>query len=117
MGGGGGGGNNNSQPAEAAPAQPAQQGYAAPQQGYGAPQQQQVSPCENELKQFISCAQTQSDLGLCQGFNVALRECRISYGKLSSPVHDIFFRGPINNDDQAPVQHRLNGLYLAQFRA
>ncbi|KAI0209571.1 hypothetical protein LSAT2_005725 [Lamellibrachia satsuma] len=73
MGGGSRGGND--QPAEAAPAQPVEQ-----QQAYGAPQQQQVSPCENELKQFINCAQTQNDLGLCQGFNMALRECRISYG-------------------------------------
>ena len=97
-GGGGGGGNNNNQPTEAAPApaQPVQQqGYGAPQQGYGAPQQQQASPCENELKQFISCAQTQSDLGLCQGFSVALRECKISYGKLSSSVHVINFFLPL----------------------
>jgi len=74
MGGGGGG---RDQPAEAAPAQPIQQQQ---QQGYGAPQQQ-MSPCENELKQFINCAQTQRDLGLCQGFNEALRECRVSYGE------------------------------------
>ena len=74
MGGGGGG---RDQPAEAAPAQPMEQQQ---QQGYGAPQQQ-MSPCENELKQFINCAQTQRDLGLCQGFNEALRECRISYGE------------------------------------
>ena len=85
MGGGSRGGND--QPAEAAPAQPEQQ-----QQGYGAPQQQQVSPCENELKQFINCAQTQNDLGLCQGFNMALRECRISYGKHPLPFLKLHFR-------------------------
>ena len=40
----------------------------------------QPNPCANELQQFIQCAQNQSDITLCQGFNIALKECRITYG-------------------------------------
>ena len=51
----------------------------------GAPQQYQsheaTGPaCQFELKQFIECAQMQSDISLCQGFNEALRDCRTQYG-------------------------------------
>lgn len=70
-----GGGNQEApQPAqEAAPAQ-----YASPPQ-YGAPQPAgQV--CSMELKQFLECAQTQTDISLCQGFNQALRECKMANG-------------------------------------
>ena len=63
--------------AQAAPA-PAE----APQQ-YQQPQQQQQSdyPCQMELKQFIECSQTQSDISLCYGFNEALKECRMRTGR------------------------------------
>ena len=68
---------------EAAPAAPAEAqapAAAAPYQAPPGDQQQQPNPCANELKQFIQCAQNQTDLGLCQGFSMALKECRITYG-------------------------------------
>ncbi|ESO12684.1 hypothetical protein HELRODRAFT_187955 [Helobdella robusta] len=54
------------------------------QQQQPAYNQQQTSggdnPCAYQLRQFIECAQSQHDITLCQGFNEALRECRVSYG-------------------------------------
>ena len=41
-------------------------------------QQQYQNPCEFELKQFLDCAQNQYDVSLCQGFNEALKQCKIS---------------------------------------
>jgi len=40
-----------------------------------------TAPCQLEMKQFIDCAQNQYDITLCQGFNEALRQCRISNGQ------------------------------------
>lgn len=71
---GGGGGHQ-----EAAPA-PAQ---AAPPAAYDQTQQYQQQPgpvCQLELKQFLECTQTQSDLSLCQGFNEVLRQCKVANG-------------------------------------
>jgi len=62
IGGGGGGGHA----AERDPA-PVQQS-----------QQQQENACAYELRQFLQCANTQHDLTLCEGFNLALRQCRDS---------------------------------------
>ena len=54
-----------------------QQQQYPPQQQYQQPQQQQQDgPCGWEIKQFIQCAQGQSDLTLCEGFNQALKECK-----------------------------------------
>ena len=56
------------------------------QQPYGGGYQQQqqpnepTGPCAWEVKQFIQCAQGQSDLTLCEGFNEALRQCKLSNG-------------------------------------
>lgn len=36
-------------------------------------------PCSWEVKQFLQCAQQQSDLSLCDGFNEALRQCKSSH--------------------------------------
>jgi hypothetical protein len=36
-----------------------------------------TGPCAAEIKDFIRCAQNQSDLSLCQGFNEALKECKM----------------------------------------
>merc|ERR1719295_1804929 len=67
MGGGGGGGQ---------PEQYQQQPQAYPQQPqYGQPQEPQGA-CAWEIKSFIQCAQQQSDLSLCEGFNEALRQCK-----------------------------------------
>merc|ERR1719220_3438483 len=79
--GGMGGGGGHSEAAAPAPAVPQQQ-QAYAQQPYGGPggmQQQQQDPqgpCAWEIKQFIQCAQGQSDLTLCEGFNEALRQCK-----------------------------------------
>nr|CAI5842913.1 unnamed protein product [Callosobruchus analis]CAI5856117.1 unnamed protein product [Callosobruchus analis] len=54
---------------------------AVPQQAQPAAPQQQHSdengPCAWEIKQFLQCASQQSDLTLCDGFNEALRQCKI----------------------------------------
>lgn len=58
------------------PAPQQQQAQAAPaayNQG-----QQPAGPCAWEIKQFIECAQQQHDLSLCEGFNEALRQCKIN---------------------------------------
>ncbi|XP_071848703.1 putative coiled-coil-helix-coiled-coil-helix domain-containing protein CHCHD2P9, mitochondrial [Apostichopus japonicus] len=47
----------------------------------GGPQQQQYqNPCQYQLQQFLNCSETQADLSMCQGFNEALKECKLSYG-------------------------------------
>ena len=54
------------------------QQHQPPQQQYG----QQGGPseptgaCAWEIKKFIKCAQEQSDISLCEGFNEALRQCK-----------------------------------------
>ncbi|XP_006641088.2 coiled-coil-helix-coiled-coil-helix domain-containing protein 2 [Lepisosteus oculatus] len=53
------------------PAPPAQPMYQ---------QQAQQNPCTYELRQFIECAQTQSDLKLCEGFSEVLKQCKFSNG-------------------------------------
>uniref|UniRef100_A0A8C8DAL2 Coiled-coil-helix-coiled-coil-helix domain-containing protein 2 n=1 Tax=Oncorhynchus tshawytscha TaxID=74940 RepID=A0A8C8DAL2_ONCTS len=37
--------------------------------------------CSYEFKQFIECAQTQSDLKLCEGFSEVLKQCKLSNGE------------------------------------
>ncbi|KAF7282534.1 coiled-coil-helix-coiled-coil-helix domain containing 2 [Rhynchophorus ferrugineus] len=57
---------------------PAPQQQAAPVQQYGQPQPNEpTGPCAWEIKQFLQCASTQSDLTLCQGFNEAIQQCKI----------------------------------------
>lgn len=53
----------------------------APQQGYQQPAQQQDGngPCAWEIKQFLQCAENQTDITLCQGFNEAMRQCKTRY--------------------------------------
>jgi len=67
------GGSSSQEPAAAAPQQ--QQPYAA-QQPYGQQQPEQGGACAWEVKNFIQCAQQQSDISLCEGFNEALRQCK-----------------------------------------
>lgn len=43
------------------------------------PQQQQA--CSYELKQFVECAQNQSDLRLCEGFSEVLKQCKFANGE------------------------------------
>jgi len=37
------------------------------------------NPCEYEMKQFLDCAQNQTDFTLCAGFNDALKQCKLYY--------------------------------------
>lgn len=67
----GGGGSSEVQQTESAPV-PQQQGY------YNA-QTEPTGPCAWEIKQFLQCAQGQSDLTLCEGFNEALRQCKVTH--------------------------------------
>merc|ERR1719367_1655291 len=58
------GGSSSAPAAPAAPTAPAQQ-------------QQSISgPCALEIKDFIRCAENQSDLSLCQGFNQVMKDCK-----------------------------------------
>lgn len=57
---------------EAAPVPAAQ---PAAQSSYQS-QQPQTGPCSWEIKQFLQCAENQTDLSLCQGFNEAMRQCK-----------------------------------------
>lgn len=69
-------------------AQPAyQQDMAAsPYQSYDQQQQNQLGPCQWELRQFVECAQNQGDITLCQGFNEALRQCKLANGEKSFKI-------------------------------
>lgn len=67
-----GGGSNDAPVAQQQQQQPPQQEYRA---GSGAEEAQ--GPCAWEIKQFLHCASTQSDLTLCQGFNEAIQQCKI----------------------------------------
>lgn len=49
----------------------------APVQQNGYPQEP-TGPCAWEIKQFLQCAQQQGDLTLCEGFNEAIRQCRVN---------------------------------------
>merc|ERR1719215_487515 len=48
--------------------------------GGGAQPQEPQGACAWEIKSFIQCAQQQSDLTLCEGFNEALRQCKSTNG-------------------------------------
>ncbi|KFO23717.1 Coiled-coil-helix-coiled-coil-helix domain-containing protein 10, mitochondrial [Fukomys damarensis] len=49
------------------------------------PAAQQMGPCSYEIKQFLDCSTTQSDLSLCEGFSEALRQCKYNHGLSSLP--------------------------------
>merc|ERR1719433_2281310 len=66
-----GGGGGSQQPAEQ---------YQQPPEQYQQQQQDQGGACAWEIKSFIQCAQTQSDLTLCDGFNEALKQCKQYHG-------------------------------------
>ncbi|KAM7347018.1 coiled-coil-helix-coiled-coil-helix domain containing 2 [Cochliomyia hominivorax] len=66
-------GSDKEAPAAAAP-------IASPSQNtVGAQPNEPQGPCSWEIKQFLQCAQAQSDLTLCEGFNEALRQCKIQH--------------------------------------
>ncbi|KAL2767458.1 coiled-coil-helix-coiled-coil-helix domain-containing protein 10, mitochondrial isoform a [Daubentonia madagascariensis] len=76
---------------EPAPAQPAAQqplilypqapANAAPQPLY----LREGGPCAYEIKQFLECSTTQSDLSLCEGFSEVLKQCKYNHGLSSLP--------------------------------
>ncbi len=70
-----GGGGHAAQPAEVYESQPAA-GY-----GYGQQNMAPQNPCATEIRNFLECAQNQTDLTLCDGFNEVLRQCRLSYSE------------------------------------
>jgi len=47
------------------------------QQSYQQQPNQQNDPCNFELRQFLDCSQSY-DLSLCEGFNEALKSCRLN---------------------------------------
>ncbi|MGH0153322.1 UNVERIFIED_CONTAM: hypothetical protein FKN15_036473 [Acipenser sinensis] len=58
---------------------------------YQQQQQSQRSPCEYELRQFIECAQNQSDFKLCEGFSEVLKQCKFSHDcNANGPTHAIY---------------------------
>ncbi|MXQ97656.1 hypothetical protein E5288_WYG019166 [Bos mutus] len=61
------------------PAQPAAQ--QAPERA--APQPLQMGPCAYEIRQFLDCSTTQSDLTLCEGFSEALKQCKYNHGQVA----------------------------------
>lgn len=52
---------------------------------HAAPQALQMGPCAYEIKQFLDCSTTQSDLTLCEGFSEALKQCKYNHGLSSLP--------------------------------
>ncbi|XP_044758142.1 coiled-coil-helix-coiled-coil-helix domain-containing protein 2 isoform X1 [Coccinella septempunctata] len=62
---------------ETAPAPAPQQ--AAPIQQGNTSNVNENGPCGWEIKQFLECASTQSDLTLCQGFNEAMQQCKLRF--------------------------------------
>merc|ERR1711992_165982 len=68
-----GGSSSEAAPAAAAPAAAAAP-PPAPLYGQQAQPQEPSGPCAWEIKQFLQCAQGQTDITLCEGFNEALRQ-------------------------------------------
>ncbi|XP_025256485.1 coiled-coil-helix-coiled-coil-helix domain-containing protein 10, mitochondrial isoform X1 [Theropithecus gelada] len=50
-----------------------------------APQHLQMGPCAYEIRQFLDCSTTQSDLSLCEGFSEALKQCKYNHGEWVDP--------------------------------
>uniref|UniRef100_A0A8C6WJN1 Coiled-coil-helix-coiled-coil-helix domain containing 10 n=1 Tax=Neogobius melanostomus TaxID=47308 RepID=A0A8C6WJN1_9GOBI len=61
--------------------EPARPAYQEPPRQAPAPAQ--AGPCHFEVRQFLDCATTQSDLSLCEGFGEALKQCKFSHGVTS----------------------------------
>ncbi|KAK0149017.1 Coiled-coil-helix-coiled-coil-helix domain-containing protein 10, mitochondrial [Merluccius polli] len=66
------GGGSSSSSSSPEPARPAYQ---------EAPRPAAPGPCNFEVRQFLDCATTQSDLSLCEGFSEVLKQCKSSHGK------------------------------------
>ncbi|CAL2037889.1 unnamed protein product [Caenorhabditis brenneri] len=66
-------GGGSSHAAEQAPAPVAAQAQMAPQATTYS------QPCEFEWRQFVECAQNQSDVSMCNGFNDIFKQCKARY--------------------------------------
>jgi len=60
--------------------QPQQQQAQPEQQQHQQQQQYNQNPCFQQMQQFLECTQQSSDLSMCQGFNDALKDCKLRYG-------------------------------------
>lgn len=40
------------------------------------------NPCQFEFEQFVQCAQNESDISYCKGFNEVLKQCKADHGKM-----------------------------------
>ncbi|KAH0518104.1 Pre-B lymphocyte protein 3 [Microtus ochrogaster] len=62
------------------------------------PAVQQMGPCSYEIKQFLDCSTTQSDLTLCEGFSEALKQCKYNHAfqpTLTYPDAVLVFPGQV----------------------
>uniref|UniRef100_A0A8C6RXX5 Coiled-coil-helix-coiled-coil-helix domain containing 2 n=1 Tax=Nannospalax galili TaxID=1026970 RepID=A0A8C6RXX5_NANGA len=62
-------------------AEPAKPDITYQPQGAQLMEQQSGGPCLFEVRQFLECAQKQSDIKLCEGFNEVLKQCRLANGR------------------------------------
>ncbi|KAI2655969.1 Phosphorylase b kinase gamma catalytic chain, skeletal muscle/heart isoform [Labeo rohita] len=105
---GGGGHSEAARPDEPYQGQPMyQQQPSMYQQQPSMYQQQEQSPCAYELKQFIECAQTQSDLKLCEGFSEVLKQCKFSNGMYSQLISVMHFAAVAVHDAAAQIDAEL----------
>lgn len=79
----------SSQPTAAAP-EAVQYQQGAQHSAVGA-QEEPTGPCSWEIKQFLKCAQDQSDLALCSGFNEAIRQCKETHSMFQTSHWCKFF--------------------------
>ena len=61
-----------------------------PAQQITQPELNMQNPCEYEMRQFLECANNQSDITLCQGFNEALRQCKMYYNTPGGRMDNIY---------------------------
>uniref|UniRef100_A0A6I8NQY1 Coiled-coil-helix-coiled-coil-helix domain containing 10 n=1 Tax=Ornithorhynchus anatinus TaxID=9258 RepID=A0A6I8NQY1_ORNAN len=72
------GGGSSSEPAQ--PTGPAQPVLSPRFPSGAAGQPSQFGPCHYEIKQFLDCSTSQSDLTLCEGFSEVLKQCKYNHG-------------------------------------
>ena len=61
-----------------------------PAQQITQPELNTQNPCEYEMRQFLECANNQSDITLCQGFNEALKQCKMYYNTPGGKMDNIY---------------------------
>ena len=87
-----------------------------PQSMYTQEPQAPQSSCAYELKQFIECAQTQSDLKMCEGFSEVLKQCKTN-GKfvwvcLNACLVCMWYYAPFMGLDSDKLGYTLNSSML-----